>query len=167
MLLAALPPLQKMSGVPLERNDNNCICSVSPKVCVQNLLETLLLLLLLFGYLIMSDSFVTSWIVAHQAPLFMGLPRQQFWSGLPFHSPGGLPDPGIQPMSPALAGGFLTSESPGKHWRPTEPLRAAWQIISWDLPTMQEQLLWFVKGRCSLVGWPFWLIRYSFWMASI
>ena len=45
--------------------------------------------------------------VAHQAPLSMGFPRQEYWSGLPFPPPGDLPHPGIEPMSPALAGGFL------------------------------------------------------------
>ena len=50
----------------------------------------------------MSDSFVTSWIVAHQAPLSMGFPRQEYWSGLPSASPGDLPDPGIKLRSPAL-----------------------------------------------------------------
>ena len=40
----------------------------------------------------MSDSFVTPWTVAHQAPLSMGFPRQEYWSGLPFPSPGDLPD---------------------------------------------------------------------------
>ena len=49
----------------------------------------------------MSDSFATPWTVACQAPLFMGFPRQEYWSGLPFPSPGDLPDPGIEPMSPA------------------------------------------------------------------
>ena len=54
--------------------------------------------------------FATSWTVAHQAPLSMGFARQEYWSGLPFPSPGDLPNPGIKPMSPALAGGFFTSE---------------------------------------------------------
>ena len=40
--------------------------------------------------------------------------RQEFWSGLPFPSPGNIPDPGIKPLSPVLAGGFFTTESPGK-----------------------------------------------------
>ena len=40
--------------------------------------------------------------VAHQAPLSMGFSRQEHWGGLPFHSPGDLPDPGIEPLSPAL-----------------------------------------------------------------
>ena len=49
--------------------------------------------------------FVTPWTVALQAPLPMGFPRQEYWSGSPFPSPGDLPDPGIEPVSPALAGG--------------------------------------------------------------
>ena len=56
--------------------------------------------------------FVTTWTVACQAPLFMGLPRQEYWSGLPFLSLGDLPNPGIELESPALAGGFFTIESP-------------------------------------------------------
>ena len=52
--------------------------------------------------------------IAHRAPLFMKFPRQEYWSGLPFLSPGDLPNPGIKPMSPALAGGFFTTEAPGK-----------------------------------------------------
>ena len=46
--------------------------------------------------------FVTSWTVAHQAPLSMGFSRQEYWSGLPFLPPGDLPEPGIKPESPAL-----------------------------------------------------------------
>ena len=70
--------------------------------------------LFLFSHQVMSDSFVIPWTVAHQAPLSMRLPRQDYWSGLPFPSPGHLPDPGIKPMSPALAGGLFTTEPPGK-----------------------------------------------------
>ena len=44
----------------------------------------------------------------------MGFPRQEYWSGLPFPSPGDRPDPGIEPRSSALAGGFFTIEPPGK-----------------------------------------------------
>ena len=50
------------------------------------------------------------WTVAHQAPLSMGFPKQEYWSGLPFPSPGDPPDPGIEPLSPASAGGFFTTE---------------------------------------------------------
>ena len=46
--------------------------------------------------------FATPWTVAHQAPPSMGFSRQEYWSGLPFPSPGDIPDPGIEPMSPAL-----------------------------------------------------------------
>ena len=56
--------------------------------------------------------FATLWTVAHQAPLSMGLPRQEYWSGLPFPSAGDLPHPLIEPTSltsPALAGEFFTT----------------------------------------------------------
>ena len=58
--------------------------------------------------------FVTPWTVAHQAPPSMGFSRQEYWSGLPFPSPGDLPDPGIEPRSPAFQADALTSEPPGK-----------------------------------------------------
>ena len=54
------------------------------------------------------------WTVICQAPLSMGFPRQEYWSGLPFPSPGYLSNPGIEPNSPALAGGFFTTEPQGK-----------------------------------------------------
>ena len=53
------------------------------------------------------------WTVAHQAPPSMGFPRQEYWSGLPFPSPGDIPNPGIEPRSPALQADTLTSEPPG------------------------------------------------------
>ena len=52
--------------------------------------------------------------VTHQAPLSMGFPKQEYWSRLSFPSPGDLPNPGIKPASPALVGGFFTTEPPGK-----------------------------------------------------
>ena len=61
--------------------------------------------------------FATPWTVAHQAPLSMGSSRQEYWSGLPFPSPGDLPNPGIEPGSPALQADALSSEPPGKHTR--------------------------------------------------
>ena len=60
--------------------------------------------------------FVTPWTVVHQVSLSMGFSRQEYWSGFPFPSLGALPNPGIEPMSlvsPALAGGFFTTEPPG------------------------------------------------------
>ena len=59
----------------------------------------------------MSNSFVTPWTIVHQPPQSMGLSRQEYWSGLPFPAPGDLPDLGIEPVSPALADGFFTTES--------------------------------------------------------
>ena len=60
--------------------------------------------------------FATPWTVAYQASLSMGFSRQEYWRGLPFPSPGDLPDPGIGPGSPALEAAALTSEAPGKPW---------------------------------------------------
>ena len=51
---------------------------------------------------------MTLWTVARQAPLFMEFSRQEYWSGLPFPTQGDLPDPGREPVSPVLAGGFFT-----------------------------------------------------------
>ena len=57
-------------------------------------------------------SFATPWTVARQAPLSTGLPRQEYWSGLPIAAPGDLSDPGIEPTSPALAGRYFATEPP-------------------------------------------------------
>ena len=62
----------------------------------------------------MSDSFGAPWTGAHQASLSVGFPRQEHCGGLVFPSAGHLPNPGVEPASPALGGGFLTSEPPGK-----------------------------------------------------
>ena len=73
--------------------------------------------LLLFSCWVMSNSFAAPRTVARQASLSMGFSRQEYWSKLPFPSPGDLPYPGIKPMSPespVLAGRFFTTESPGK-----------------------------------------------------
>ena len=61
--------------------------------------------------------FVTTWVAARQARLSMGFSRQEYWSGLPFLSPGDLPDPGLKPTSPASPAStsrFLTTALPGK-----------------------------------------------------
>ena len=58
--------------------------------------------------------FATPWTVAHQAPLSMGFSRQEYWSRLPFPSPGDLPNLGIEPRSPAFQADALSSEPPGK-----------------------------------------------------
>ena len=56
----------------------------------------------------------TPWTIAHKAPFSTKFSRQEYWSGLPFPSPGDLPDPGIKPRSPALQADSLLSEAPGK-----------------------------------------------------
>ena len=68
----------------------------------------------LLSHLVMYNSFVTPWTAACQAPLSMEFPRQEYWSGFPFPFPGDLPNPGIEPESPALEGGFFTTEPSGK-----------------------------------------------------
>ena len=63
---------------------------------------------------VVSGCSATPWTVAHQAPLSMGFSQQEYWSGLPCPPPGGLSHPGIEPeplMSPALAGGFFTTNA--------------------------------------------------------
>ena len=79
-------------------------------------------MLLLFSHQVVSNSFETPRTIVHQAPLSMGFPRQEYWIGLPFPSLGDLPDAGIEPTFPALAGGFFTTEPPG------EPI-GSWLIL--------------------------------------
>ena len=85
-----------------------CTC-VYVKYCAQNHVYLLVAQLCLF---------VTPWTVAHQAPLSMEFSRQEYWSFLPFHSPGDLPNPGIKPRPPALQAGSLPSSHQGspKSW---------------------------------------------------
>ena len=59
-------------------------------------------------------NFATPGTAAHQVPLSLGFSRREYWSRLLFPSPGTLPDSGIEPASPALTGGFFTTEIPGK-----------------------------------------------------
>ena len=75
--------------------------------------------------------FVTPWTVAYQAPPSMGFSRQEYWSGLPFPSPGDLPDPEIKPRSPTLQADALTSEPPGR-------------LLYWLLNTERQILYHFI-----------------------
>ena len=72
------------------------------------------LLLLLLSHFSCVRLFAIPWTVAHQAPLFMEFPRQEYWSGWPCPSPGDLPNPRIKPGSPALQADSLPSEPSGK-----------------------------------------------------
>ena len=85
--------------------------------------------------------FVTPWTVACQVPLSVGFPRQEYWSGLPFPSPGDLPGPGIEPVSPSPAGGFFTTETPGKPkventWSKVKATCS--DLSNWETSTMFE-----------------------------
>ena len=68
----------------------------------------------MLSHSVMSNSLESPWTVPHQASLFMGFPRQEYWSGLICPRPWDLPDPGIEPMSPALKADSLPAEPPGK-----------------------------------------------------
>ena len=68
--------------------------------------------------------FAAAWTIAYQAPPSMGFSRQEYWSRLPFPSPGDLPDPGIEPRCPALQADSLLSEPPGRPY--TEHRKLFW-----------------------------------------
>ena len=87
----------------------------------------------------MFDSFATPLTVACQAPLSLGIPRQEYWSELPFPSPGDLPDPGIKPPSPVLAGRFFTTE-------PQEKL--TYELTIWKERIRVHSIVW--GGTCKL-----------------
>ena len=77
------------------------------------LVHLMIVFLLDFGGGLVAKScpaLVTPWTVAHQASLSMGFSRQEYWSGLPFSSPGDLPNPGIEPGSPSLQADSLPSD---------------------------------------------------------
>ena len=74
---------------------------------------------------------MTPWTVAFQAPRSMGFPRQEYWCGLPFPSPGDLPNQGIEPESPSLAGEFFTTEPPNEICGPEENTFHASVFVSW------------------------------------
>ena len=76
--------------------------------------------------------FATPWTVACWGPLSMGFPRQEYWSELPFPSPGDFPDPGIKSWSPVLQADSLLSEPPGKTYGPETWLNWSWLIIKVD-----------------------------------
>ena len=92
-----LPP--SVILIPLHVECGVCVC-VCVYVCVLNPVQL----------------FDTPLTASHEVSLSMGFHRQQYWSRLPFPPPRVLPDPGIEPVSPALVGRFFTTEIPEKHW---------------------------------------------------
>ena len=106
---APRPPLH-LSGGPT-CTDRAACCELSTTTSAARLQVSLLFFHSEDRVLSHVQFFLTPWTVAHQAPPSMEFSREEYWSGLPFPSPGGLPDPGIEPASPALAGRFFTSEN--------------------------------------------------------
>ena len=102
--------------------------------------------------------FPTPWTVAHQASLPMRLPRQEYWSGLPFPSPGDLSDPGIKPMtlgSPAWPGGFFTTAPPGKTFIAPWGKGKSKQREQVDMPcsAVPEEANLVMPGSDLVIGW--------------
>ena len=93
--------------------------------------------------------FVTPWTIAYQVPPSMGFSRQEYWSGLPFPSPGDLPNPGIEPRSPTLQADSLPSEPPGKPhvWGKDAFLFILLMIYGLSL---SGRILSVVSSHCSL-----------------
>ena len=91
-------------------------------------------------------TFCDPWTVAHQAPLSMGFSRQEYWSGLPFPSPGDLPNPGIKPRSPTLQADALTSAPLGK------PLNIRIQVLTSKISREKRKPGWKKKGEEAREG---------------
>ena len=90
--------------------------------------------------------FATPWTVAYQASPSMGFSRREYWSGLPFPSPGDLPNPGIKPGSPALEADALTSEPPQMGKNSNRDRLFSWSPVSlWMMTTAMK-----LKDTCSL-----------------
>ena len=101
--------------MPLWRLGQSCILKHSTGISWCYCYYPPFMLLLLFSHSVVSDSLVTPWTIAHQAPLSMRFCRQEYWSRLPFPSPGDLPNPGIKSGSPALQADSSLSEPPGRN----------------------------------------------------
>ena len=135
-----------------------CVCVCVCVVCMRQLLSKP------YGH-VCAQSLSCVWLFltprseACHAPLSMEFPRQEYWSGLPLPSPGDLPDPGIEPVSPvsaALAGGFFTTGSPGKPYGHIiciiPPPRPHTVRVWWD------HITWFAEVEIRM---PPWLTRLS------
>ena len=99
---------------------------------------------------------MTPWTVARQAPLSMGFPRQEYWSGLPFPSPGDLLNTGTEPKSPGLTSRFFTTEPPGK----TRLRLTAIDFSSWHIAAIRPLLP--AIGQTALLLFLEWL-THSLW----
>ena len=93
------------------------------------------------------------WTVAHQAPPSMGFSRQEYWSALPFPSPGDLPDAGIEPRFPTLHINTLTSAPPGK------PLNTRLQVLTSKISREERKPGWKKREEEGEEGWKGWPYR--------
>ena len=96
----------------------------------------------------MSDSHNCMDCIAHQAPLSMGFSRQEYWKKLPFPSPGDLPNPGIEPRSPALQADSLQTELRGRPLSQQDVTTKKVQLFS-DNDIEGERMGWFCPGQVS------------------
>ena len=165
-------------GIILEGRDCAWVCHTGPlalrgglpwcRRCVRLLIETLFHLrasprgspaLLRIMKASRSRLAVTLWTAARQAPLSVGFPRWKYWGGSPFPPPGDLPNPGTEPTSPGLAGGFFITASRGK-----APLLYlclfANLLIHWPKAKTEWVKCWLVS--CVTLGKFFYL--YSSWI---
>ena len=121
--------------------------------------------------------FATPWTVARQAPLSMGFSRQEFWSGLPFPSPGDLPDEGIEPASPALQADSLpilylwgTGEAPHSGTFNLNPQKL-FVLYGWENTFFHFSLLWIHQLRTGLPSGtsfsPFLIITLGYFLCLI
>ena len=95
---------------------------------------------------------MTPWTVTHQAPLSMEFSRQEYWSGLPFPFSGDLPDPGIEPRSPALQADSLLSEPPEESMRQEEKRRDL--FCTHEVPSSQSRIWESTERDVSALGTP-------------
>ena len=97
--------------------------------------------------------FATPWTVAYQASPSMGFSRQEYWSGLPFPSPGDPPNPGIKPGSPALQADALLSEPPGKSYSAIKKNTFESVLMRWIKlePIIQSEVSQKDKGQCGIL----------------
>ena len=109
----------QMSKNPFRSKSGNQPTPFDIFVCFQNLLKLVTCINTICDYIHccccclvteLCPTLVNPWTVAHQASLSMGLSTQEYWSWLPFPSPGNLPDPGFEATPPTLTGGFFTTE---------------------------------------------------------
>ena len=109
-----------------------------------------------FSHLSRVQLFATPWTLACLASLPMGFPKQEYLSGLPFPTPGDLPNPEVKLTSPALAGGFFTTEPPGK------PQCAEWA------GTIQRRIARVYRAVCgsrSILIWQWSAFLHVFWVS--